>query len=75
MPIPQGFIISTEWSLEYYARGRQLSKDMIREIEKHMKQLEREQHKTFGKYDAQTTPLFVALRSSGVIELPGERIS
>ncbi len=68
LPVPPGFVITTEACQEYYANGRKLPKGLMREVEEHIKRLEKKTGKFFGKPES---PLFVSVRSGSAISMPG----
>ena len=68
LPIPQGFTISTEACTEYYNQGKKISEEIERQIFAAIKELEKEQGKTFGD---QTDPLLVSVRSGARASMPG----
>ena len=68
LPIPQGFTISTEACTEYYNQGKKISEEIERQIFDAIKELEKEQGKTFGD---QTDPLLVSVRSGARASMPG----
>ncbi|ONI45806.1 pyruvate, phosphate dikinase [Candidatus Epulonipiscioides gigas] len=68
LPIPQGFIVTTEACTEYYDNDKKLSDEIIAQIEDSLKQLEEISGKKFG--DTQN-PLLVSVRSGARISMPG----
>ena len=68
LPIPQGFTISTEACTEYYNQGKKISEEIERQIFAAIKELEKEQGKTFGD---KTDPLLVSVRSGARASMPG----
>ena len=68
LPIPQGFTISTEACTEYYNQGKKISEEIERHIFAAIKELEKEQGKTFGD---KTDPLLVSVRSGARASMPG----
>ncbi|MDE5546090.1 MAG: pyruvate, phosphate dikinase, partial [Anaeroplasmataceae bacterium] len=58
--IPQGFTITTEACNKYYEDGKKLSEDLLNEISKKLKELEKITGKTFG---GSKNPLLVSVRS------------
>ncbi|WP_029488341.1 pyruvate, phosphate dikinase [Candidatus Epulonipiscium viviparus] len=68
LPIPQGFIVTTEACTEYYNNDKNLSKDIIDQIKSSLTQLEEISGKKFG--DTQN-PLLVSVRSGARISMPG----
>ena len=68
LPIPQGFTISTEACTEYYNQGKKISEEIERQIFAAIKELEKEQGKTFGD---KTDRLLVSVRSGARASMPG----
>lgn len=68
LPIPPGFIITTEAWREYYANNQILSEDLIMEIVEKLKILEKESGKVFG---GRYNPLLVSARSGAPVSMPG----
>ena len=67
LPVPEGFTISTEACNKYYENGQELSKEIIDEIDKTLKKLEKKIGKTLGGKE----PLFVSVRSGARVSMPG----
>ncbi|MDD2495616.1 MAG: PEP/pyruvate-binding domain-containing protein, partial [Tissierellia bacterium] len=68
LPIPQGFIISTEACLKYYEDNMRLSDNLIREIEDKITELENYTNKKFGDLK---NPLLLSIRSGARASMPG----
>ena len=68
LPVPFGFTVTTEACNKYYEDGGALSDDIVEEIFKNMKELERISGKTFGSTE---DPLLVSVRSGAVFSMPG----
>jgi len=68
LPVPPGFVITTEACQEYYAKGKKLPTGLIDEVKEHTARLEKRTGKCFGK---PTKPLFVSVRSGAAISMPG----
>ena len=68
LPIPQGFIVTTEACTGYYENGKKLSKDMEDQIKSSLAELETISGKKFG--DAEN-PLLVSVRSGARVSMPG----
>lgn len=68
LPIPQGFTVSTEACTDYNEGGKVLTKDMIDQIEKALKQLEQTAGKKLGDTE---NPLLVSVRSGARASMPG----
>ncbi|MTI81458.1 MAG: pyruvate, phosphate dikinase [Firmicutes bacterium] len=68
LPVPPGFIITTEACIDFYSAGQQFPKGMEEQTLEKVKLLEEETGKKFG--DAEK-PLLVSVRSGAVISMPG----
>ena len=68
MPVPQGFTITTDACIQYYADGREINKDIQAEIFKFMGMLEDITGKHFGD---DKDPLLVSVRSGARQSMPG----
>lgn len=68
LPVPHGFTITTEACNLYFQQGRQLSKELEKEIFENLEILERQTGKVFGD---KRNPLLVSVRSGAVISMPG----
>ncbi|MEI6856354.1 pyruvate, phosphate dikinase [Psychrilyobacter sp.] len=67
LPIPKGFVITTEASMKYYEEDKKVWKDLKKEIVQNLKNLEEVTDKNFGG----DNPLFVSVRSGAAISMPG----
>lgn len=69
LPVPPGFVISTEACLAYLAQGKKgLNAALMEEIIAGMKALEKKTRKGFGSPDQ---PLLVSVRSGAAMSMPG----
>ena len=68
MPVPQGFIITTEACTRYYTDKETISQDILDEIFGYLTQLEISTGKKFGDID---NPLLVSVRSGSRASMPG----
>ncbi|MCL2406489.1 MAG: pyruvate, phosphate dikinase [Defluviitaleaceae bacterium] len=68
VPVPPGFIVSTETCADYNAGGKALSADMKAQIDKCMTVVEGQIGKKFGD---EANPLLVSVRSGARVSLPG----
>ncbi len=68
LPVPPGFVITTEACRQYYKSDRSLPAGLMDEARERMEQLERETGKTFGH---KTNPLLVSVRSGAAMSMPG----
>src|SRR4030042_4300138 len=68
LPVPPGFIITTEACLRYYESKKRLPSGLMDEIQLTLKKIEEKTGKLFGGYQH---PLFVSVRSGAAISMPG----
>ena len=68
IPVPQGFIVTTEACNKYYEDGRKITNEVVEEIHANIKELERITGKEFG---SNTNPLLVSVRSGARVSMPG----
>ncbi|MEG0321853.1 MAG: PEP/pyruvate-binding domain-containing protein, partial [Oscillospiraceae bacterium] len=68
MPVPQGFIISTEACTQYYTDGKNINPDIEAEILSYLAELEKTTGKEFGN---PKNPLLVSVRSGARASMPG----
>jgi pyruvate,orthophosphate dikinase len=68
IPVPYGFIISTECCRKYFANGKKLSEDVKKKVVEKIKELEDVTGKKFGD---PRNPLLVSVRSGAPFSMPG----
>ena len=68
VPIPQGFTITTEACELYNNNGKKLPKDLLEDVYKHIKEVEKKTGKNFG---GNKNPLLVSVRSGARVSMPG----
>ncbi|MDR1905810.1 MAG: pyruvate, phosphate dikinase [Clostridiales bacterium] len=68
MPVPQGFIVTTEACTKYYADGKKISQEVGEQIFKKLAEVERLQGKKFGDKE---NPYLVSVRSGARASMPG----
>ena len=68
LPVPPGFVITTETCLEYYRLERHVPQGLWEDIQAHMHELEAEIGRRFG---ATEDPLLVSVRSGARFSMPG----
>ena len=68
MPVPPGFTISTEVCDLFYQNNNKLNSKVLKEINKELKNIEKESGKKFGDLK---NPLLVSVRSGARISMPG----
>ncbi|MEM2950394.1 MAG: pyruvate, phosphate dikinase [Nitrososphaeria archaeon] len=68
IPVPPGFIISTECCRNYFNSGRKLSEELKKEVKEKIRELENDTGKIFGGPE---NPLLVSVRSGAPFSMPG----
>jgi len=68
IPVPPGFVISTEACLEYFGSGRKFPDGLWDTIVANVHDLERQTGRKFGDPD---DPLVVSVRSGAAVSMPG----
>jgi len=68
LPIPQGFIITTEACIEYTKNQKQFPEGLWEQVQDNLKKLEKNSNKIFGNIE---NPLLVSVRSGAAISMPG----
>ncbi len=68
IPVPGGFVVTTEACVEYMRSGGTLPDGVETEIDEHMARLEAETGKRFGDCG---DPLLVSVRSGAAVSMPG----
>jgi len=68
LPVPPGFIITTEACRHYYDKRRKLPDGLMNEVKEHTKGLEDKTGKGFGQAE---NPLLVSVRSGAAMSMPG----
>nr|AIE99772.1 pyruvate phosphate dikinase (ppdK) [uncultured marine thaumarchaeote KM3_11_C04] len=68
LPVPPGFTITTEICNKYYENKKRLPKNLMIEVSKHISKIEK---KTGKKWNSNTNPLLVSVRSGAAISMPG----
>ncbi|WXG47600.1 MAG: pyruvate, phosphate dikinase [Candidatus Atabeyarchaeum deiterrae] len=68
LPVPPGFIITTEVCRRFYASGKKLPAGLMEEVLAQLKNVEKKTGKKFGD---QENPLLVSVRSGAAISMPG----
>ena len=68
LPVPPGFIISTEACNLFYKNKKKLNKKILNEINKELKFIEKDSGKKFGDIK---NPLLVSVRSGARVSMPG----
>lgn len=68
IPVPQGFIVTTEACNKYYDDGKKLTDEVVNQIYASMTELEKITGKEFG---GKNDPLLVSVRSGARVSMPG----
>jgi len=68
LPVPPGFIITTEVCNKYYDNNKKLPKDVMPAVMKNITIMEK---KTGKKWNSTKNPLLVSVRSGAAISMPG----
>ena len=68
LPVPPGFTISTEVCELFYKNNKKLNPNILKEINKELKAIEKESGKKFGDLN---NPLLVSVRSGARVSMPG----
>jgi len=68
LPVPPGFIITTEQCLEFYRVGRRFPDGLQDQVRAAMRELEKRTEKGFG---VAANPLLVSVRSGARVSMPG----
>ena len=68
LPVPPGFVITTEVCRKYYENNKKLPKSLIPELKKNISKIEK---KTGKKFNSKSNPLLVSVRSGAAISMPG----
>ena len=68
LPVPPGFIITTEICEKFYEAGKRLPDGLMDEVRKSMRRLENLTGKRFGD---KSNPLLISVRSGAPVSMPG----
>jgi pyruvate,orthophosphate dikinase len=68
LPVPPGFIVTTEACVQYYQNKKRLPKGLMEEVQANLKKIEEKTGKVFG---SSQNPLFFSVRSGAAISMPG----
>ncbi|MCB2286481.1 pyruvate, phosphate dikinase [Clostridium algidicarnis] len=68
IPVPQGFIVTTEACNKYYDDGRTITEEVTSQIYEQLTELEKTTGKKFGSLE---NPLLVSVRSGARASMPG----
>ena len=67
LPVPQGFVVSTEACLDYYEKGM-LTDEVKKQILNALEKVEKQTNRTFGDGE---NPLLLSIRSGAKVSMPG----
>ena len=68
LPVPPGFVITTEVCKKYYENNKKLPSNLIGQVKKNISKIEK---KTGKKWNSKEKPLLVSVRSGAAISMPG----
>ncbi len=68
LPVPPGFIVTTEACRHYFENKRKLPKGLMEEVQENLKKIEEKTGKGFGNPQ---NPLFFSVRSGAALSMPG----
>ncbi len=68
LPVPPGFVITTEVCKMYYKNGRILPDDVMAQVRKNISKIERN---TGKRWNSKSNPLLVSVRSGAAVSMPG----
>ncbi len=68
LPVPPGFVITTEVCNRYYQNNKKLPKGLLSQVKKNIAKIEK---KTGKKWNSKDNPLLVSVRSGAAISMPG----
>jgi pyruvate, orthophosphate dikinase len=68
LPVPPGFVITTEVCKNYYNNNKKLPRNLLPEIKRNIVKIEK---KTGKKWNSKDNPLLVSVRSGAAISMPG----
>ena len=68
LPVPPGFVITTEVCKDYYRAGKKLPRSLMREVMAGIAHLEKKTGRAWGSAER---PLLVSVRSGAAVSMPG----
>ncbi|MBM3910569.1 MAG: pyruvate, phosphate dikinase [Thaumarchaeota archaeon] len=68
LPVPPGFVITTEVCKNYYKNNKKLPRSLLSEVKKNIIKIEKY---TGKKWNSKENPLLVSVRSGAAISMPG----
>lgn len=68
LPVPPGFVITTEVCKNYYKNNKKISPKLLMEVKRNIIKIEK---RTGKKWNSKDNPLLVSVRSGAAISMPG----
>ena len=68
LPVPPGFVITTNVCKDYYSNGKKLPSKLMSEVKKNIARIEK---LTGKKWNSKSNPLLVSVRSGAALSMPG----
>ena len=68
LPVPPGFVITTEVCKSYYANGKKLNREVLSQVSRSIARMEK---KTGKGWNNPKNPLLVSVRSGAAVSMPG----
>ncbi len=68
LPVPPGFVITTQVCKKYYENNKKLPKDLLSQLKKNIAKIEK---KTGKRLNSKENPLLVSVRSGAAVSMPG----
>lgn len=68
LPVPPGFVITTEVCKNYYKNNKKISPKLLMEVKRNITKIEK---RTGKKWNSKDNPLLVSVRSGAAISMPG----
>jgi len=71
LPVPPGFIITTETCLEYFHSNKTFPESLLHEYTRAVHDIEKHTGRIFGSKDVHFFPLLLSVRSGAAVSMPG----
>lgn len=68
LPVPPGFVITTEVCRKYYENGKRLPRTLMAEVKRNIAKIEK---RTGKGWNSRSNPLLVSVRSGAAVSMPG----
>lgn len=68
LPVPPGFVITTQVCKDYYENGRDLPRGLMAQVRRNLAKMEK---KTGKRWNSESNPLLVSVRSGAAVSMPG----